>query len=384
MNNSLIVAGGPQAGQVREGFACAVRLVTITAIRKAIMTHLPFPRLRNLALIAAAGVLATSAAFAQQRERLPRACVSEIRALCGSDRAQVRACLRERYAELSEGCAGELRARMQGRTPREGARAAPEAATAPARTLAYGDHRRQQVDVYLPESGARGVPLVLFIHGGGWTFGNHKQSLQDKPAHFTGAGYAFASTGYRLLPDAPVEQQAADVGAALRALRAEAAQIGFDPDLIVLMGHSAGAHLAALVASDPSYAGDAFGAVRGVVLLDGAGYDVPTNMARGDLDAPRLYEAAFGTDPARQAALSPITHVGGPDAPHWLVLYVADRPASRGQSEALAAALAEAGGDAQALAITGTDHGRLNRELGTAQGAQQTRAVDAFLARILR
>ena len=92
-----------------------------------------------------------------------------------------------------------------------------------------------------------------------------------------GKGWAFASANYRLVPQATVEQQAADVASAIAWLRANAAKEGLDPDRIVLMGHSAGAHLVALVGTDPHYlkaAGVPMGAVKGVVLLDGAGYDV--------------------------------------------------------------------------------------------------------------
>jgi hypothetical protein len=106
-------------------------------------------------------------------------------------------------------------------------------------------------------------------------------------------------------------------------------------------------------------------------------------MRRSDNELPGLYAEAFGTDPARQKALSPMTHVGGKDAPHWLALYVAERPGSRMQSDALMAALAKAGASAQATAITGTDHGRMNRDLGTDVGAAQTQAVDVFLKQVL-
>jgi acetyl esterase/lipase len=248
--------------------------------------------------------------------------------------------------------------------------------------VVYGQDARQQVDLYTPDDAVGDAPLVVFVHGGGWQIGN-RSHVQAKPQHFRDAGYVFASAGYRLLPDTPVEQQAADLGAALKALRAQAETGGFDRDTIVLMGHSAGAHLAALVASDPQYAGDAFGAIRGVVLLDGAGYDVMTAAATPTMELPTLYKDVFGTDPARQKALSPITHVGGKDAPHWLALYVAERPGSKMQSEALMGALAKAGKDASAVAITGTDHGRMNRELGTEAGKAQTEAVDAFLKRVL-
>jgi acetyl esterase/lipase len=346
------------------------------------------------ALLAAAATAALAAPIlAQQRggERLPPECREEIMQLCGSDRAQLRTCLREKYAELSEGCSAQLRERMAarrggGQGARTGARAGggmgQYASAKISSTVVYGTDARQQVDLYTPDDAVGDAPLVVFVHGGGWQIGN-RSLVQAKPQHFKEAGYVFASAGYRLLPDAPVEQQAADLGAALKALRAQAETGGFDPDTIVLMGHSAGAHLAALVASDPQYAGDAFGAIRGVVLLDGAGYDVMTAAATPTMELPTLYKDVFGTDPARQKALSPITHVGGKDAPHWLALYVAERPGSKMQSEALMGALAKAGKDAKAVAITGTDHGRMNRELGTDAGKAQTEAVDAFLKRVL-
>ena len=353
------------------------------------------------ALLAAAGLAAlASPILAQQRgqARLPAECREEIVKLCGTDRSQIRTCLREKYAELSETCAAQLRERMQERRGSgegagrrgagaamgagSGARAGQYASGKVSSTVIYGDHLRQQVDVYTPDDAVGDAPLVMFIHGGGWQRGNHKATVQAKPQHFKDMGYVFASAGYRVLPDAPVEQQAADIGVALRALRAQAESGGFDPDKIVLMGHSAGAHLAALVATDPQYAGDAFAAIKGVVLLDGAGYDVVEAAARPTMELPTLYRDVFGSDPARQKALSPISHVGGKDAPHWLALYVAERAGSKAQSEALAGALAKAGKDAQAVAITGTDHGRMNRELGTDAGAAQTQAVDAFLKKV--
>jgi len=354
------------------------------------------------ALLAAAAAASLAVPIlAQQRTgaRLPGECREEIMALCGrtaqGERGQLRTCLREKYAELSEACAAALRERMEARggagagMARRGAGMAAGdgadqyASTRISSTVIYGEDPRQQVDVYTPDDAVGDAPLVVFIHGGDWRMGN-RALVQAKPQHFKQQGYVFASVGYRLLPDAPVEQQAADLGAALRALRAQAETGGFDPDRIVLMGHSAGAHLAALVATDPVHAGEAaFAAIRGVVLLDGAGYDIAAAMARPSMEAPLLYRDAFGDDPARHKALSPLTHVGGRDAPHWLALYVSEREQSKAQSEALVTALVKAGRAAEAVAIAGTDHGRMNRDLGTAAGAAQTQAVDGFLARVL-
>lgn len=335
-----------------------------------------------LASMALSGLVLTGAAQAQE-QRLPRECIREIVELCGRDRAQIRACLRDKASELSETCRAEFQERMQAR--RGQARGGDRATRQAPQTfdlVSYGAHERQGVDFYPASDPASRPPLVVFVHGGGWSVGNRTRTVQGKPAHFVGQGYAFASVGYRVLPDAPVEEQARDVARAIAKLRAQADSLGFDPDRIVLMGHSAGAHLAALVSTDPQFSSAAdFAAIRGVVLLDGAGYDVVANMARPDLQMPGVYTRVFGSDQARQRALSPITHVGAPDASDWLILHVADRPQSRDQSEALAAALEAAGARAEVVAVEDTDHGRLNRELGT-QGDRATATVDAFLDRL--
>lgn len=352
------------------------------------------PRAATAMIAATTAMLAIVAGplTAQQRgERLPRQCMEEIRDLCadeaGGNRGKIRECVRAKFSELSDECSTAIQERMgergqNGNRVRERREPAASNPYAPApqidRTVIYGDHLRQQVDVFIPNDGIDEGPLVIFIHGGGWTMGSHK-SIGSKPKHFTDNGVYFASTGYRLVPDFTVEQQAADIGEALRSLVGQAQSIGFNPDQIVLMGHSAGAHLAALVASDPSYAGDAFSAIKGVVLLDGAGYDVPARIANAAPRSWQTYNTAFGPVPERQAALSPVTHIGGPDAPNWLALYVEEREDSRDQSQMLVSGLSEAGAFASALPISGTDHGRMNRELGTAEGAEQTEAVDAFL-----
>lgn len=329
--------------------------------------------------ISAAAVLATPILAQRSGDRPSRACIQEIVKLCGRDRSQIPSCLQQKSDQLSSKCASEVGQRMQQRGANRNA--GPQQPTIKvSRTIFYGEHQRQQIDVYATDGGIDDKPLIVFVHGGGWSFGSHKTSIQSKPKHYTDAGYYFASTGYRVLPDAPVEEQAADVGAAVQALRAQAGSIGFDPDRIILMGHSAGAHLAALVSTDPQYAGDAFASITGVVLLDGAGYDVVANMQSASSRGLQLYKTAFGDDPVRQEALSPLTHVGGPDAPNWLALYVDTRTPAKEQAEALVTALESNGSNAAAIAISNTDHGRLNREIGTEAGTQATQAIDAFLA----
>lgn len=243
----------------------------------------------------------------------------------------------------------------------------------------YGEHRRQAYDLTLPE-GATKAPVMLFIHGGGWVMGDKRRGAGEKAAHFNAQGWAFATTNYRLVPDATVEEQAADVAAAIADL-AERADV--DGRTIVLMGHSAGAHLAALVATDRQYLaaqGLGMDAVDGVVLLDGAGYDVPARLAASERSR-RLFLQVFSDQPERQWQLSPQAHVAAPNAQRWLIMPVQGRPISNAQSEALGAALRQAGNDVTLAAMAGETHSSINRGFGEA-GDEATALVDVMLAQI--
>lgn len=330
--------------------------------------------MRAVSIFAASVAALALGGIVQAQERLPRECRQEIRKLCGGDRSQLRECLREKSSRLSTQCRQDLRELMQSRRG-DGAQQQTDV------TVTYGSHSRQAIDYFKPSESSETPPLILFIHGGGWRMGDRTQASHAKPQHFVDAGYAYASAGYRVLPDGSVEDQASDIGKAIARLRADADSLGFNAEKIVLMGHSAGAHLAALVATDPIYAGDDFAAIKGVVLLDGAGYDVPANMAAATRQSLQLYQSAFGTDPARQSALSPVTHVGGEDADNWLILHVADRQKSAVQSQQLAKALSAAGADAEVVAVDDTDHRQINVKLGQS-GDFATSQIDAFLRKI--
>lgn len=254
-------------------------------------------------------------------------------------------------------------------------------------TLAYGTDDEQQLDYWPGASSAS--PLVVFVHGGGWKRGDKNMMRgSDKLEHWQAAGYAVASINYRLVPDHTVEQQGADVASAVAFLRGRAGSLGFDAGRIALVGHSAGAHLVALVGTDPQYfraAGLAMSDVDGIVPLDGAGYDVPYQMAHPQRILGDTYEQAFGTDPARQRALSPTFNTAGPNAPEFLILHV-QRDDAQVQSVELAAALNRAGTPATVQEFAGRGlrgHAQINRDLGDPD-YPATPVVDAFLARIFR
>ncbi|MCA1978484.1 MAG: alpha/beta hydrolase [Thiobacillus sp.] len=252
-------------------------------------------------------------------------------------------------------------------------------------TLAYGSDPLQALDLWLARE-AR-APLVVFVHGGGWKRGDKDNATgRHKAPHYTGQGYAFASINYRLVPTVRVEGQAADVAAALKYLIDRAPEFGIDPGRVVLMGHSAGAHLVALVGTDPAYlraAGLAPEAVRGVIAIDGAAYDVPGQMASGPRLMQGTYTEAFGTDPARQRALSPVWQADEPNVAEFLLLYV-QREDGIEQARALGAALERGGSRVEHGRFPGRGllgHMEINRRLGET-GFPATRRVDDWLNRI--
>ncbi len=248
----------------------------------------------------------------------------------------------------------------------------------------FGTDPLQKLDFWAAKDTAKPAPIVIFVHGGGWKRGDKRNATgAAKVTHFREQGYAVASVNYRLVPAAKVEDQAADVATAFAWLRSNAKRLNIDPARMVLMGHSAGAHLVALVGTDPTYsraAGFALSDIRGVIPLDGAAYDVAAQMADGPGIMKDTYKQAFGSDPARQKSLSPTLHTAGPNAPAFLILHV-DRDDGKRQSEGLGAALRTAGTPAQVTRIEGrglVGHMEINRKLGQADYTA-TPIVDAWL-----
>lgn len=254
-------------------------------------------------------------------------------------------------------------------------------------TISYGTAALQRLDIWRAKGTKGPAPLIVFVHGGGWKRGSKDNATgRFKAEHFPQQGYAFASIDYRLVPAATVEQQAADVAAAVKALVDRANMLGIDRRRIVLMGHSAGAHLVALVGTDERYlqgAGLSFADISGVIPIDGAAYDVAAQMKDGPPIMKKTYVQAFGTDPARQIALSPTQHAAAPNAPDFLLLYV-QRPDGVRQAKALGAVLETGGSRVEHGSFPGEGlqgHAEINRRLGDPSYAP-TAAVDVWLKRL--
>lgn len=277
--------------------------------------------------------------------------------------------------------AGPLRNRMRARmADRMEARKAEEtrpielqAISPGARKLteAYGGDPAQAIDVYIPK-GARNAPVLVMVHGGAWKIGDKGNvgSVENKLKAWLPKGYIFVSVNYRLLPKADAYEQAQDVAAALRHVQAQAAGWGGDAQRIVLMGHSAGAHLVALLSAKPDLVGVPW---AGTVVLDSAAVNVARIMEKRH---PRFYDEAFGADPAGWSKASPLDQWTPAAVPMLLVCSSrrADHPCD--DAEALKAKAARAGKPITVLPQP-LSHSDINRTLGLP--GDYTEKVQAFI-----
>jgi arylformamidase len=243
---------------------------------------------------------------------------------------------------------------------------------------------RQTLDVFAPAEG-QDHPIVVWIHGGGWQAGD-KTQVKMKPQAFVEKGLVFVSVNYRLLPDATIKQMGGDVAKAIRWTCDHAKEFGGKADSLLVMGHSAGAQLAALVCSDDRYLkaeGLSLSIVKGCVPVDGDTYDVPLQIATVEQRRADVYKKKFGDEPS-QRDLSPITHVAkGKSIPPFLILHVAEHPETKLQSQKLAAALEHAGIAATAFPADGKNHTTLNDDLGQPDD-KPTQALFEFVQRVLK
>ncbi|OYW75969.1 MAG: esterase [Verrucomicrobia bacterium 12-59-8] len=250
--------------------------------------------------------------------------------------------------------------------------------------FSYGAHPLQRLDYWKPTT--PGSPLVIFVHGGGWKRGDKRDAVGEKAAHFLQQGYAFASINYRLVPACTVEDQTQDVANSIAYLIRKAEKLGFDGNRIALMGHSAGAHLVGLVGTDLRFlkmAEVGRKAIRGAILLDGAAYDVPRQIAEGGNFMHDTYLQAFGTELNRQRGLSPTVQAAAPNVSAFLILHV-QREDGTAQSIALCEALRKADTPAEVKGFEGRGlqgHAEINRKLGD-PSYPATPVVDAWLKKV--
>lgn len=213
--------------------------------------------------------------------------------------------------------------------------------------LAYGEGDRRALDIYAPaDANAANLPVVVFFYGGSWNSGTREG--------YDFAGRALAAQGnivvvpdYRLVPEVRFPGFVEDGAAAVAWVRRNISDYGGDPDRIVLMGHSAGAQIGAMLALDPQWLGEGRTAIRGFVGLAG-----PYDFAPLDTDASI---AAFGEWP-RVAETQPITYADAAAPPALLLTGAEDTVVKPRNSKALSAALVSAGVEAGMTTYPGVDH----------------------------
>jgi len=252
------------------------------------------------------------------------------------------------------------------------------------------NHVRQVLDVYMPPEGEKG-PVVFWIHGGGWQAGD-KKDVELKPKWFTDRGYVFVSTNYRLLPDVPMRELIGDVASGLGWTHKHIQEFGGDPQNIYVMGHSAGAQLAAILCTDHRYlekVGVPPTALRGCVPVDGDTYDIPAMIMTAEmrqtlhgLPLPENgHRVKFGNDPKLHIDFSAVTHIAkDKPIPPFLILYVSGHPDVTAQAKRLQMRLEQAQVPVTAFGASNTTHSKLNDDLGLVKDAATQKLVE-FLER---
>ena len=254
-------------------------------------------------------------------------------------------------------------------------------------------HERQVLDVYSP-AGAKNLPVVFWIHGGGWQAGD-KSSVQLKPQVFVEKGFVFVSTNYRLLPNVEIDVIFRDIAKSIHWVHDHIAEHGGDPKRVLVMGHSAGAQLAALICTDNRYLkeeGLTLSMIKGCVPVDGDTYDVPAIIETAETrrrvhgqPPPKLgHREKFGNTPEKHRDFSAVTHVAkGKNIPPFLILHVADHPDNAAQAFRFGAVLKEAGIPDTVFGAKETNHTKINENLG-ATDDPSTKAVFDFVGDALK
>jgi len=260
--------------------------------------------------------------------------------------------------------------------------------------IPYGTaSERQVLDVHAP-AGAKNLPVVFWIHGGGWQTGD-KTMVALKPKAFTEAGFVFVTISHRLLPTVEMGALTRDVASALGWVHKNIAAHGGDPNRLLVMGHSSGGQLAALMCTDDRYAkaeGYSLTMIKGCVPVDADTFDIPaiievaeTRARAHQLPLPTYgHRQKFGNDPAKHRDFSPVTHVARDKGiPPFLILHIAGHPDTTAQARRMANVLEAAGIPVKVVAGRETTHASINDNIGVA-GDPVTKELFAFVAEALK
>ena len=245
----------------------------------------------------------------------------------------------------------------------------------------------QSLDIYSPQQKTPQQKIVvIFIHGGGWAIGDKGQKSHiAKKDFFARNNIVFVSINYRMAPRYSFPAYPQDVAAAISYVIDNIDEYGGNPSDVFLSGHSAGGHLAALVSTDARYLkayGKKLKDIKGVILLDGAGYNIPSRFEsfgnkRERKLVRKMYEQAFSTNPALWKDASPINYVAAEkNIPPFLVFSVVGRKEAEMQSREFVSALKNAKVPAKLVPIENSSHRKINVSFGAQLGIKEKEALD--------
>ena len=244
-----------------------------------------------------------------------------------------------------------------------------------ARDLAYGKEPMQALDLFVPDD-VKGEPLVAFVHGGAWQ-GGSRHEYDEVALRFQKTGLAVATVDYRLSPGVRHPAPAQDVAEALGWLRDHAAKYGYDSKRIFVIGHSAGAHIAATISTTPALR--VLAQPAGFVGMEGI-YDLPALAKRWPSYPSWFLNKAFGADQGTWAAASP-TRAATVSPKPWLVVHSkGDELVDVGQADGFVAFLRRMHVPAQVLKPEGKTHDGIVGSLASPDDAV-AKAILAFVKR---
>ena len=224
------------------------------------------------------------------------------------------------------------------------------------------DPQHQVLDIYQPTAKAtQPRPVVLFIHGGSWNSGNKNDLLYRAIGRrLARQGFVGVVVGYRLSPLVQVPQQASDCARALAWTVAHIGEYGGDPARIVLLGHSAGGGLAALLATGSDTLRASTGlparAAHAVLLDDPAGLDMLDYLTKMQYPGDEQYLVPFGKDPAGWRQASALYHVRAGAPPYSLYIGGDTYPSIKASSEKFRQRLVQLGAAPKYTILPGKKH----------------------------
>lgn len=254
------------------------------------------------------------------------------------------------------------------------ASAEPEARESVFKNIAYipGGSDSEKLDVHIPANAPKPLPVVLYLHGGGWSGGDKANGGYART--LTKYGYAVVSANYRLSGEAPFPAQIEDCKAAVRWIRANAEEYGFDPKRIGVTGNSAGGHLSSLLAATSSSGIFDKGPnlerrsdVQAALVLYGPedlsfyalkrDFEKTGSPSQNPSTVNKFLGAELERSPEKAKAASPISYIGPDTAPILIIHGTRDKVVPSVQSVDFIEALKKAGGDGQLILIEGMGHG---------------------------